>query len=560
MEEDNSCLRCKYYPSTGNTQECMRYEQGGRVCEENEESCYLMNCPEHCIYPYDATYFNESQRDDYNRIVNQLNDNPNDTGTQNEFLAKMNVDNLDPEVYTPGTGYKTVTDENIGTIPTFKCANIIKGREIPNLPDMSDNNIRNKLIGAFTMKNDLNRKIDHIEQTQWDKIKIIPELMDYQLEVTDDGNINKKYISKEVISNNRGDMVTNIRNGDISNVIETSNNGVDLNWWKSPLSDSELMEFVNHEVGIDNYIPDSHNIDDIKTQIHTNRGNIIKNKLEGSALLTHLNSLDITLNETNICEQEVIDWLNKEMHITSAPGRNAAGVSPIFSFSDIFNISGDTNLGPGFESCLNQKFDTEDDDEKMIENITSYKGDMTLLTKTDIRYIKKKIIKFLQLKPEDIDECLDKIEDLTLNLCEGQLSKNSMEVLGKVLLMDTPNIDTSTELGKQKLENLKVVQKELLPFVPQILRQIINISEEYEKNYCPDKKISVRTDILKEMYNDIFVKGSVINMNFPDFGMVDFFSSFTNNMVGKIILLIFIAYILSLIAKMFKFTYNLSKE
>ena len=62
------------------------------------------------------------------------------------------------------------------------------------------------------------------------------------------------------------------------------------------------------------------------------------------------------------------------------------------------------------------------------------------------------------------------------------------------------------------------------------------------------------------MYNDIFVKGSVINMNFPDFGMVDFFSSFTNNMVGKIILLIFIAYILSLIAKMFHFNYNLSKE
>ena len=79
MEEDNSCLRCKYYPSTGNTQECMRYEQGGRVCEENEESCYLMNCPEHCVYPYDATYFNTgsdgAMREDYNRIVNQLNDN-----------------------------------------------------------------------------------------------------------------------------------------------------------------------------------------------------------------------------------------------------------------------------------------------------------------------------------------------------------------------------------------------------------------------------------------------------------------------------------------------------
>jgi len=330
MEEDNSCLRCKYYPSTGNTQECMRYEQGGRVCEEDEESCYLMNCPAHCIYPYDANYFKEDIRNVYNQAINNLNETPTDTSAQNTFLGYMSENNLDSEIYTPQDGYKIVSDDNIGTLPRFPCAGIIKGRDIPKIPDMSDNNIRNKLIDAFTMRNDLHREIGHIEQTQWNKLKIIPELIDYQIEYTDN-NINKKYISKDQIGDGGESVRNNIRDGDISNVIETSNNGVDLNWWKTPLSDSELMEFVNHEVGIDNYIPDSHSIEDVKEQIHTNRGDLIKNKLEGSALLTHLNNLDITLNENNICEQEVIDWLNKEMHITSAPGRNAAGVSPLFS-------------------------------------------------------------------------------------------------------------------------------------------------------------------------------------------------------------------------------------
>jgi len=559
MEEDNSCLRCKYYPSTGNTQECMRYEQGGSVCEEEEENCYLMNCPAHCIYPYDATYFKDEVRDEYNRVVTNLNENPTDTAEQRNFIALLSDDNIDDEVYTVADGYKVVSDNNIGTIPQFPCANIIKGRDIPNLPDMSDNDIRNKLISAFTMRNELHREIGHLEQTQWDKLKIIPDLTPFQIEYNDN-NINKKYISKSTISGNEDSIRSDIASDDLTNVIETSNNGADLNWWKSSLDDSELMVFVNHEVGIDNYIPDSHSIEDVKEQIHTNRGQLIKNKLEGSDLLNTLNNLNITIDENHICEQEVIDWLNKSLHITSSPGRTSAGISPLFSFSDIFNISGDTNLGPGFESCMNQKFDTEDDDENMINQISSYNGDMSLLTKTDIRYIKKKIIKFLQLKPDDVNDCLDKIEDITFNLCEGQLSKNSMEILGRVLHMDTPNIDTSTELGKQKLENLKAVQKDLLPFVPQILRQIINISEEYEKNYCPDKKISVRTDLLKEIYNDIFVKGSVITMNFPDFGFGDFFSSFTNNMVGKIILLIFIVFILSIITKMFRFTYDLSKE
>ena len=91
------------------------------------------------------------------------------------------------------------------------------------------------------------------------------------------------------------------------------------------------------------------------------------------------------IDSDNICEQEVIDWINKELHITSSPGKSASGVSPIYSFADIFNISGDTNLGAGFEQCMNEKFDTEDDDSKMIEQISSYNRDMSKLTKTDIK-------------------------------------------------------------------------------------------------------------------------------------------------------------------------------
>ena len=475
MEVDNSCLNCQYYPSDNNTQECMRYQRG-EICDDPEnDECFLIACPEHCVYPYDSEYFDESVREEYTSSVNNLNEDPENTSAQSEYLSYLNLGSLSTEIYDNGE-YKIVTDDNINQLPRFKCANLIKNREVPHLPDTSSNNVRNKLIEAFNTRNNLHEQIDHLPQTQWSKLKVTSNLTDHQIDHVSD-NITEIYLLKDV-SYDIDTAKDEIRDGNLDNVIQTSNNGVDINWWSSTLSDSELMDFVNNQTGIDNYVPDSHSIEDIREQIHINRGGVTNSTLEGSDILSNL---DIVIDSDNICEQEVIDWINKELHITSSPGKSASGVSPIYSFADIFNISGDTNLGAGFEQCMNEKFDTEDDDSKMIEQISSYNRDMSKLTKTDIRYIKEKIIKFLQLKPEDIDDCLDKIEDLSLTLCNGQLSKNSMEVLGKVLHMDTPNINTDTPEGEQKLENLKLVQKELLPFVPQILRQIINISKNMKK-------------------------------------------------------------------------------
>ena len=79
-----------------------------------------------CIYPYDSTYLEDvpgegdqpSVRDGYNSSVEILNNTPDNTEAQNNYLSYLNLDYINPELYDRSTGsYTVVTNENIGSLP-----------------------------------------------------------------------------------------------------------------------------------------------------------------------------------------------------------------------------------------------------------------------------------------------------------------------------------------------------------------------------------------------------------------------------------------------------------
>ena len=124
--------------------------------------------------------------------------------------------------------------------------------------------------------------------------------------------------------------------------------------------------------------------------------------------------------------------------------------------------------------------------------------------------------------------------------------------MGNFLNMDTTDIDSN-----EYKNNMKVVSEQLLRYAPEILKKIIEISENYENIKC-NKKINDNTVILKEIYKNLFNKPMV--MNVPNLGIETFFSSFNKNIITKIILLAFMTYIFAKIIGLFNVRYNVSDK
>tara|TARA_Y100001960_G_C14298132_1_gene644770 strand:+ start:90 stop:464 length:375 start_codon:yes stop_codon:yes gene_type:complete len=124
--------------------------------------------------------------------------------------------------------------------------------------------------------------------------------------------------------------------------------------------------------------------------------------------------------------------------------------------------------------------------------------------------------------------------------------------MGTFLNMDTANIDNS-----EYKDNMKVVSAHLLRYAPEVLKKIIEISENYENIKC-NKKLNDNTIILKEIYKNLFNKPMV--MNVPTLGIEKFFSSFNKNIITKIILLAFVTYIFTKIIGLFNIQYNVNNK
>ena len=215
----------------------------------------------------------------------------------------------------------------------------------------------------------------------------------------------------------------------------------------------------------------------------------------------------------------------------------------------------DGNQLPGKE-CFHEKLMIEKDETINMDKLDSIRylyelGDP--LNREELDYVEAKIIKFITTDPFEISECFE-LYNITQNVCDNPrgLTGDLMELLANMI-----NLERDSTLEETFNRYMNVVEHRLGKYVPDILKNILDISETYEKNNC--SKISENTLMMKKLFSTVIKKNaSHENYKLPTSKLNNYFNSFQDNIVTKIAMLAFLAYIVGKIINTFNVQYRVN--
>jgi hypothetical protein len=523
----NNCSKCIYrrdIREDGDSQKqiCSRWmNTSGDLCktettdygdspgDNNGEpiSCELNVCPSYCRFPY--------QTDLYNDI-------PEDVDPQDFY---SNINNVKDEYKNINGSLKTYVNVPSGLENVYSCGDLVVPQEgddeidIPNLPN----------VGEYGQALEVQSSLNNIG-TDWSKVKLSEQLTElYGSSIIPDQNV----------------LVLNDVNGNLVS-IPIANNGILLEDWNPNI--------VYTEGNLRSMIPDDIGYVDLET-IHNETGGILQNVFG-----TH--------TMANMIPKEIEDWLMKRNYSINFLNPIVPNVvvqeegSPGEITCSILNIPCNSPSNMEFATCMNTMMITDDDDNIHVENISNLEHISDLgkpENKKELDYVEKKIIKFLVLKKEEVIHCMD-IVYITDNICSDGFSGNYMRLLSHLFDINSndENVGQMTPLEKSEYtQKMNVISKRLYKYIPNIIYKLIEISEYYEKHKCNDT-IHNNTVMLKGIYNSI-INNTYNTYSLPSLGIGEFFKSFQDNMITRIILLIFIAFMFSKISGLFKVQYTINK-
>ena len=467
------------------------------------DNCQKLECPLHCQYPYTKTVYNEdSTNETHYDTINQifpaysfLSDN---TAELDNYVSSSTVrDNVKPELLT-------YNNENVPQDLNLKCGELLTPSqtgdtfEFPELP--TNDEIRQTITYNIEY---LNRGID------WTSIKRTTKL-------------NSDYSD----SINETDNTVTINDF----TINLADNGIELEWWdrEPQLTDEQLKTPLPANVRQYQSLENIHEI----------TGGILSNVFPSHTV-------------SSMVIEEVYDWLMKNNLERENQQAEGSQENPRFTMSGFFGITTDQVTNRDFEICINQLMVTEHNDDEYLRRINTYNNLSDLgnpENRKDLLYVEAKIMKFLINDPRKIGECLD-IVYLTDEICRIGITSNPTKMLGNFFKMNTDNVD-----DENYDDHMRIITKRLLKYLPKLIKKIIEIAEYYENQKC-NGELHKNTKLLKEIYNNLFLKNS-IKIDLPTLGFGDFFQDFEQNIFTKIILLIFISYIVSHFIKLFTVNFN----
>jgi hypothetical protein len=310
--------------------------------------------------------------------------------------------------------------------------------------------------------------------------------------------------------------------------------------WKgyngSPLKDNkEFLRLIGGEKVLKKYTSDgdtNKRIKQLKADINSTRGALVQCKDMDSKHLTkgtewgNCNQsmekdgeMVATFGPEDLIIEEVRDWINDVVIKDDKTGDMA-------SCSNNFFL-------PKYEKCMNDLLYIGgfEDEEEIIKKIKSYKSFMEWGSR-DREYLLLKMKKLAYLKPETSHECMEHLElgaRCNEELCKtgvsvkiNQLAHLVVQVMGFSLDFEDVKVDS------QEYRELIRFIDELIPILPDIIKNIIDISEYYEKKNCPSGK-NINTELLKRIYVDLFEKGQDhtfdlnVTYNFEDIKEMDIY-------------------------------------
>lgn len=513
----NDCNKCRYIRNENELtkQTCSKWVSSTNFeapCTEganpgdpppnlSSTNCKSLECPVHCQYPFTKNVYNEGV------IPDNHYDTLNQTYPAYRFL---NENPTELDIYVASaieTGNVKTELRNYGpeAVPQnldLKCGALLT-------PDEDESYYFPDLPSEEILRQTITYNVDYQNRgINWGSIKRTDKLNnEYSSDINDvDGTVTINGFS-----------------------IPLSENGIELEWWDNTQLTREQLK-----------APLPTNIKEHQTleNIHQITGGVLSNVFQDHTV------------DTMVIE-EVYDWLMKNRLERET---EEGSTQERFTMAKFFGITTDEVTNRDFEICINQLMVTEHDDDEYLRRINTYTnltdlGDPN--NRKDLLYIEAKIIKFLIIDPSKIGDCLD-IVYLTDEICEKGLTSSATQMMGYFLKMNTDNVD-----DEKYDDKMRVLTKRLLKHLPNIIQKIIEIAEYYEKQKC-NGELHKNTKLLKEIYNNLFTKNTM-KIELPTLGFQNFFGDFEENIYTKIILLIFIAYVVTQFIKLFTVNFNLGK-
>ena len=600
---DDTCDGCKYNRENqeGNCSRFVKFVDGKeKICgdkdsigDSNDNACKLNTCPEHCFLNDEllnnGDYFGNddsmgvfSTSDEINSITDLFSANEN---SKNSFISginnfvtsqnnspyysvngnsvnlrqRVNIPNYD-ESEVPGISEECKNNNNCSDedyviinqnknklgLVNFRCGDTTYKYGNYDLPNVSGRQMVNENTLSRLAINDGSR----IKRTKWDSLNIryIPEnqnrisnKQDIQTFIgllEDDSDILFKEDDKFVTFDKNGVDFTKLPS--TSEWIDITNDAEKTN--------PELLRILNSNA-LD--LDDLDNIYNFSTRKMLTFFNSISVEGDENYLYNKFTN-DQNVNLTNkICFEQINEYGDRMKFLMTMTDTNMEEIN-IEKIVDIFMITENDDNAHLLEANLNKLLDTgrdPSDEALFIKRISNYSGVLQLgQHPDDIKYIEEKIKKFLGTNTEDYVDIFINHVSIT-DLCADGFATRPMDMLGNLL-----KLKVDADVNERELFTEKQVIKRLLTYVPNIMKKILDISERLELITCD--KVSKKTQLYQEIYKDLFVNSNVLKFDLPNLGVVDFFKDFNRNIYTKIILLIFIGFVISKIISLF--TVNVS--
>ena len=223
---------------------------------------------------------------------------------------------------------------------------------------------------------------------------------------------------------------------------------------------------------------------------------------------------DIIPEEVEDFATQLIDDMIREEQ------QSGAAMDSLTSFSNM--LSG-LQYDSAFESCVNDKLNTGDNDLEIQTRIAEYTS-IKEFTNLDINYLKKKLRKIITMKSRDVQECMNLL-NLGKSMCQSGVADKTL-MIGSLIfsIVGNDKIDIMQADNDERYKINKLVD-ELGPLIPQAVKNIIAISKEYEARVC--NVPSNTTLLLERLYNDLYDKPTHVTLDFSPY--LDFSSLINMN-------------------------------
>ena len=193
---------------------------------------------------------------------------------------------------------------------------------------------------------------------------------------------------------------------------------------------------------------------------------------------------------------------------------DGGGVAAAQSFSSLLsNLQYDS----GFEKCVNDVLNTGDlNDYDIQERISGYKS-IKEFSSEDIHYLKRKLRKIVNLKGSEVTECMNLL-NLGKSVCSTGIADKTL-MIGSLIFQVVGNdkIDVMQANNDERYKLNKLID-ELGPLIPRAVKNIIEISKEYEARVC---NVPTNTTLLLErLYTDLYAKETKVTFDLtPNFDL-----------------------------------------